>query len=360
MEDDEHATRPVTIGELRRRLKGMGEPWTVPARFNDEDPLPDPPRGGQPVEPGHVQGLRAVSTAEEFEACLRQVPPGNPFLAARWRELGLAVPGTVEGTADGVPMVALEGDVPEWPLLRWPVASGRETGSMTVRRVTSVFAGFRFPPEVISLAVRWYLRYGLSCRDVEELLAERGITVDHVTVYRWGQRFTPEFIEAARLCRHAPGDRWFADETYVKVAGRWNYLYRAIDQHGQVIDVLLSARRDPAAARRFFIRALRAGTIPAEVTTDRASAYPRVLDELIPSALHTVERYANNSIETDHGRLKARLRPMRGLKRHRSARTLAAGHAFVQNLRRGHYELATDVPARHRIRAAFDQLTMAI
>ena len=105
---------------------------------------------------------------------------------------------------------------------------------------------------------------------MEELLAERGITVNHVTVYRWVQRFTPEFIEAARLCRHAPGDRWFADETYVKLAGRWTYLYRAINQHGQVIDVLPSARRDLAAARRFFILALRAGTIPAEVTTDRA------------------------------------------------------------------------------------------
>src|ERR1039457_5264671 len=85
----------------------------------------------------------------------------------------------------------------------------------------------------------------------------------------------PEFIEAARPCRHVPGDRWFADETYVKVAGRWTYLYRAIDQHGQVIDVLLSQRRDLAAARRFFARALHAGTIPAEVTTDRAPAYPR-------------------------------------------------------------------------------------
>jgi transposase, IS6 family len=144
------------------------------------------------------------------------------------------------------------------------------------------------------------------------------------------------------------------------VAGRWTYLYRAIDQHGQVIDVLLSQRRDLAAARRFLTRALRAGTIPAEVTTDRAAAYPRVLDELIPSALHTVEQYANNPVETDHGRLKARLRPMRGLKRHRSARILAAGHAFMRNLRRGHYELATDVPARHRIRTAFDQLTMTI
>jgi transposase-like protein len=122
---------------------------------------------------------------------------------------------------------------------------------------SSVFAGFRFPREVIAVAVRWYLRYGLSYRDVEELLAERGVTVDHVTIYRWVQRFTPEFIEAARFCRHAPGDRWFADETYVKVSGRWTYLYRAIDQHGQVIDVLLSDRRDLAAARRFFILALR-------------------------------------------------------------------------------------------------------
>ena len=94
------------------------------------------------------------------------------------------------------------------------------------------------------MAVRWYLRYGLSYRDVEELLAERGIIVDHVTVYRWVQRFTQEFIEAARPCRHAPGDRWFVDETYLKVAGQWTYLYRAVDQHGQVIDVLLSPRRD--------------------------------------------------------------------------------------------------------------------
>jgi transposase-like protein len=113
--------------------------------------------------------------------------------------------------------------------------------------------------------------------------------------------------------RAAPGNRWFVDETYLKVAGKWTYLYRAVDQHGQVIEVLVSAKRDLAAARRFFGRALRIGTIPAEVTTDRAAAYPRVVDEMIPSALHTVELYANNPIEADHGRLKARLRPMRGL-----------------------------------------------
>jgi transposase, IS6 family len=99
-------------------------------------------------------------------------------------------------------------------------------------------AGYRFPREVIAVAVRWYLRYGLSYRDVEELLAERGIVVDHVTIYRWVQTFTPEFIDAARSARHGAGDRWFVDETYVKVAGRWTYLYRAVDQRGQVIDVL--------------------------------------------------------------------------------------------------------------------------
>ena len=106
-------------------------------------------------------------------------------------------------------------------------------------RLASAFAGFRFPPEVIMVAVRWYLRYGLSYRDVEELLAERGIEVDHVTVYRWVQRFTPLLADAARFARHSPGDRWFVDETYVKVNGVWRYVYRAVDQHGQVIDVLL-------------------------------------------------------------------------------------------------------------------------
>ena len=108
----------------------------------------------------------------------------------------------------------------------------------------SAFAGFRFPPEVIVIAVRWYLRYALSYRDVEELLIERGVEVDHVTVYRWVLRFTPLLADAAQPCRHAVGDRWRVDETYVKVAGQWRYVYRAIDQFGQVIDVFVSPRRD--------------------------------------------------------------------------------------------------------------------
>jgi IS6 family transposase len=116
------------------------------------------------------------------------------------------------------------------------------------------------------------------------------------------------FIDAARASRHIVGDRWFVDETYIKVAGRWIYLYRAVDQSGQVIDVLVWTRRDAAAARSFFARALRVGCVQVEVTTDRAPVYPRVLDELQPAPRQVTERYANNGVEADHGRLKARLR----------------------------------------------------
>jgi transposase-like protein len=213
---------------------------------------------------------------------------------------------------------------------------------------------------VITVAVRWYLRYGLSYRDVEELLAERGIVVDHVTVYRWVQRFAPLFAEAARPLRHATGNRWFVDETYVKVAGRWRYLYRAVDQFGQVIDVLLCEQRDTAAARRFFLRALTLGPAPVEVSTDKAGPYLRVLHDLVPTAANVTEQYRNNRIEADHGRLKARLRPMRGLKQFRSAAVIAAGHAFLQNLRRGHYELATDASPPLRLSTAFTQLALAM
>ena len=116
----------------------------------------------------------------------------------------------------------------------------------------------------------------------------------------------------------------------MKVAGWWCYLYRAVDQFGQVIDVLASPKRDASAARRFFIRALRQAPRPVEVTTDKAPVYLRVLDDLLPSARHVTEQYGNNRVEADHGRLKARLRPMRGLKHLASAAVIALGHALVQ------------------------------
>jgi len=210
----------------------------------------------------------------------------------------------------------------------------------------SAFTGFRFPREVIVLAVPWYLRYGLSYRDVEELLAERGVQVDHVMVYRWVRRCTPLLTEAARSCRHAVGDRWWVDETYVKVSGAWRYVHRAVDQCGQVIDVYLSTRRDTAAARCLFARVLSTTKVsPAEVVTDKAAVYAHVLDELAPGAWHHSEQYANNRIEADHGQLKRRLRPMRGLKTDHGAMVAITGHAVIQNIRRGHYELGIDRPA---------------
>jgi IS6 family transposase len=167
---------------------------------------------------------------------------------------------------------------------------------------------------VALLAVRWYLRYGLSYRDVEELLAERGADVDHVTIYRWVQRFTPLMIDAAQPCRRSVGDRWFVDETYVKVAGVWRYVYRAVDQHGQAIEVSVSKRRNVDAATRFF--------------------------------------------ET---MLAGRDRPMRGLRTDRIASVVIRRHAFIQNLRRGHYELGVEARHEHlRVAAAFDELSAAI
>ena len=210
------------------------------------------------------------------------------------------------------------------------------------------------------LAVRWYLRFGLSYRDLEELLAERGVDVDHVTLFRWVQRFTPILIDVADPCRHHVSDRWFVDETYVKAAGVWRYVYRAIDDHGQVIDVFVSKRRDTVAARRFFTAMIRDHGQPSEVVTDRAAALAKAIGELAPDALHNTVQYANNRVEADHGRLKARLRPMRGLKRDRTASTVIKGHAFIQNVRRGHYELGLETTPARRIEVAFDELLTAI
>ena len=147
----------------------------------------------------------------------------------------------------------------------------------------------------------------------------------------------------------------------VKVAGRWRYVYRAIDQFGQVIDVFVSPQRDARAARRFFERAIATTKVtPVEVVSDKAATYPIALDELLPAAWHRTDQYANNHLEADHGRLKARLGPMRGLKQDRSAEVVIAGHAFVQNLRRGHYELAVEEPVIRQVAVAFDELAMAV
>jgi len=174
------------------------------------------------------------------------------------------------------------------------------------------------------------------------------------------QHFTPLMIDADRPCRHAVGGRWFVDETYVKVAGRWRYVYRAVDEHGQVVDVYVSPRRDLVAARRFFTRAITAHGVPDEVVTDLGPVLEHVIEELSPDAFHNTEQYANNRIACDHGRLKARLRPMRGLRTDRTGRVIIRGHALMQNIRRGHYEFGSDSDPAVLTAAAFNDLIQAL
>ena len=145
-----------------------------------------------------------------------------------------------------------------------------------------------------------------------------------------------------------------------RVAGVWRYVSRAVDQQGQVIDVIVFRHRAIASARKFFTTSLLAHRAPAEVITDRAPALANVIEELIPAAFHNTGQYENNRCECDHGRLKARLRPMRGLKTDRTASVVIRGHAFIQNLRRGHYELGVEVAAVLRLATAFDELRPAI
>ena len=209
---------------------------------------------------------------------------------------------------------------------------------------------------MILLAVRWYLRYGLSYRDLEELLAERGIEVDHVTLFRWVQRSTPILVEAPSRAATASAAVGSSTRRNGYVSGTWRYVYRAVDHYGHVIDVFVSTKRDTLAATRFFASVIGVHGPPTEVTTDRAPALARAISELLPLALHDTTQYANNRVEADHGRLKARLRPMRGLKRASTASMAIRGHAFIQNLRRGHYEFGVEALPGLHLAASFDEL----
>ncbi|HEY3059149.1 MAG TPA: IS6 family transposase [Chloroflexota bacterium] len=148
-------------------------------------------------------------------------------------------------------------------------------GRRFTRRSTSAFSGRAFPDDIIALAVRWYLRFRLSYAEVSEWLVERGVLVDQSTIYRWVQRYLPLFGEAARKYRRPVGPDWRVDETYARIRGRWHYIYRAIDGHGQIVDAYVSPTRDTVAARRFFERAIASsGTTPRRVITDKAATYP--------------------------------------------------------------------------------------
>jgi len=188
--------------------------------------------------------------------------------------------------------------------------------------------------------VRWYLRYRLSYADVAEWLAERSIQVDASTVFDWVQKFAPLYQDAAQAHRHRVGQCWSVDETYVKVAGRWGYVYRAIDECGQVIEVLFREHRDTEAAAAFFRAALEnTGVTPHTVTTDKAAAYPPALAAVLPKVEHVTGKAVQQRIERDHQHLKGRLRVFRGCKTTRGAQRFCQAHGFMRNLHQGFYRL---------------------
>jgi transposase, IS6 family len=228
-------------------------------------------------------------------------------------------------------------------------------------RSSSVFSRCGFADEVVTLAVRWYVRYRLSYADVVEWLAERGIVVNRSTVSRWVQRFLPLFVKAAHSYRRPVGGKWCVDETYCRLNGRWAYCYRAIDQGGQVVDAYFSERRNAAAAHSFFEGAIaRTGLTPERILTDKAACYPPAMRAVLPGVEHRCSKYVNNDLERDHGHLKQRLRPMRGFKRLASADTFCRGHALIRNLRGGYLKLTAEVPQAMRLATAWPQLARMI
>src|ERR1700737_2305963 len=209
--------------------------------------------------------------------------------------------------------------------------------------VCGLFKWREFEPEGIFLAVGWYLRFSLSYRDVEELLAERGLLVDHVTVWRWVQSYAPELERCLRQKLRPTNDSWRVDETYIRVKGKWVYLYRALDSSGATIDFLLSAKRDAAAAERFLAKALGGENHPAPrvINSDEHAGYPRAIVQLksagalVENCRHRPVQYLNNVLEQDHRAIKRRVRASQHFRSFWGAGRPTAGYEAIQMIRKG-------------------------
>ena len=191
----------------------------------------------------------------------------------------------------------------------------------------------RFPPDIISHAVWLYHRFALSHRDLEDLLAERGVTVSHESIRLWCIKFGPEFAGRLRR-RHAGfGDTFYIDEVFVRIGGKLRYLWRAVDQDGDVFDVYVQGRRDAKAAKRFFRRLIRRhGQAPWKVVTDKLDSYGVAHRDLIPGSIHVTDRYANNRAEQSHEATRFRERGMRRFRSAAHAQRFLGMHAEVHNL----------------------------
>ncbi|PFJ07474.1 IS6 family transposase [Bacillus cereus] len=197
--------------------------------------------------------------------------------------------------------------------------------------------------EIIILTVRWYLRYSLSFRDLVEMMEERGISLSHTTVMRWVHEYGPKLDKRLRRHLRLTNTSWRVDETYVKVKGKWMYLYRAVDSHGNTIDFYLSKTRDHKAAKRFFQKAMCSPHVskPHTVTVDKNQAYPLSIEKLkeekkVPEGIEIRQiKYLNNIIEQDHRFIKKRIRPMMGLKSYRTAKAILSGIEAMRIIKKG-------------------------
>jgi len=198
----------------------------------------------------------------------------------------------------------------------------------------------RFPLQIILVCIRWYAAYALSYRNLEEMMQERGVSVDHSTVNRWAIRFLPLLEKIFRRKYKRPvGSSWRMDETYIKVNGDWQYLYRAVDKQGNTIDFLLRAKRDKVAARKFFEKAMTLHGDPEKVTMDKSGSNKAAMDEInqhreVPIEVRQI-KYLNNIVEQDHRSVKRITKPMMGFKSFRAARNVLAGIELMHMIRKG-------------------------
>jgi transposase-like protein len=201
--------------------------------------------------------------------------------------------------------------------------------NLTLEETTVNFKGAHFEAQIILLCIRWYVAYPLSYRQIEEMMQERGVSVDHSTLNRWVLKYAPELEKNFRSQKRSVGTSWQMDETYVKVKGQWKYLYRAVDKEGQTIDFLLTSRRDQQAAKCFLQKAIRSHGVPEKITIDRSGANKAAIKSYNAEQEKGIElcqaKYLNNMVEQDHRAIKRVIRPMLGFKSFRSAQRTLAG-----------------------------------